>query len=230
MEVGWADESIRLSVADTGPGIPREHLPRLFDMFSQADASITRRFGGTGLGLSICLRLVEAMAGKIDVNTVPGQGTTFIVTIPLPRAKQVARAERAHSADRSSIAGLRVLVAEDNATNALIARRMLERVGCQVSHVMDGEQAVREGLSGYADVILMDCQMPVLDGYAAARQLRSLGVVTPIVACTANALSEERERCVAAGMNDYLAKPFRREDLEDVLLRWAVIPVESRSK
>lgn len=225
VEVWWANESVRFSVSDTGPGIPKEHLPRLFEMFSQADASMTRRFGGTGLGLSICLRLVEAMAGKIEVNSIPGQGTDFILTIPLPRAVQPAAAKAAHPTDTGSIVGLRVLIAEDNATNAHITRRMLERVGCQVAHVNDGEQAVQAGISGNVDLILMDCQMPVLDGYSAARQLRSLGVVTPIIACTANALSEDRERCAEAGMNDYLTKPFRCEDLEEVLLRWVATPV-----
>ncbi|MEO8126495.1 MAG: ATP-binding protein [Bryobacteraceae bacterium] len=230
LELEWEDGAVKLAVQDTGPGIAREHLPRLFEMFSQADASTNRHFGGTGLGLSICRRLVEAMSGRIEVESATGHGTTFIVTIPLPPAKPASLPATADSAARSSIAGLRVLVAEDNATNALITRRMLERAGCLVTHVMDGEQAVRDAISGDADIILMDCQMPVMDGYEATRRLRSLQVSTPIIACTANALSEERDRCVAAGMNDYLAKPFRREDLEEVLLRWMPAPVDSRSK
>ena len=136
----------------------------------------------------------------------------------------------ARPADTASISGLRVLVAEDNATNALITRRMLERCGCHVTHVEDGEQAVRAGLAGNIDLILMDCQMPVLDGYSATRQLRALGVAMPIIACTANALNDERERCTESGMNDYLTKPFRREDLEGILLRWVPAAVPDRPR
>ncbi len=229
VEVRWSDGVVRISVADTGPGIPKEHMPRLFDMFSQADASVTRRFGGTGLGLSICLRLVVAMGGKINVNSIAGEGADFVLTIPLPQTLLPPTTQIARPADNASISGLHVLVAEDNATNAFITRRMLERCGCHVTHVEDGEQAVRAGLAGDVDLILMDCQMPVLDGYSATRQLRMLGVTMPIIACTANALSEERERCTGAGMNDYLTKPFRCEDLEEVLMRWVPAAVGNRS-
>ena len=221
---------LAFQVSDTGIGIAPDQIATLFHRFAQADGSISRRFGGTGLGLAISKRLVEAMNGAIQVWSDPGRGATFEVRLSLPIADALPEAEPASSVKAASgasvgpLPAVRVLVAEDVPVNQELVRLMLAPLGCQVMVVGDGEQALDAAATGGFDLILMDMQMPVLDGLEATRMIRRLdGPVarTPIVALTANVLPEQIERCRRAGMNDHVAKPFVTEDLQSVVLKWA---------
>jgi CheY-like chemotaxis protein len=211
-------QRVRVEVQDTGIGLSEADRARLFVPFSQVDPSTTRRFGGTGLGLVISQAIVEAMGGRIEVESAPGVGATFSFQLALgvPLAPE-ARAPRPEAV------GLRgaVLVAEDNPVNALVARLMLRGLGLEVAEVRDGQQAVEAVRARAFDLVLMDLHMPVLDGLAATRAIRAgeRGHL-PIVALTADALPEDRARCLAEGMDDYLSKPLRRAELEQVLRRW----------
>jgi CheY-like chemotaxis protein len=215
-------------VSDTGIGIASDQIGSLFHRFAQADGSISRRFGGTGLGLAISKRLVEAMDGGIEVWSELGQGATFEVRLSLPVADALLAAEApptaSYAADTGPLPVLRVLVAEDVPVNQELVRLMLAPLGCEVVVVGDGEQAVDAAASGMFDLILMDMQMPVLDGLEATRMIRRLGgeaARTPIVALTANVLPEQIERCLRAGMNDHVGKPFVTEHLQSMVLKWA---------
>ena len=215
-------------VSDTGIGIASDQIDTLFHRFAQADGSISRRFGGTGLGLAISKRLVEAMDGSIEVWSELGHGATFEVRLSLPAAEALPETEAPSAAPLARGAGplpaVRVLVAEDVPVNQELVRLMLAPLGCEVVVVGDGEEAVDAAAGGGFDLILMDMQMPVLDGLEATRTIRRLGgevARTPIVALTANVLPEQIERCRKAGMNDHVAKPFVTEDLQSVVLKWA---------
>lgn len=217
-----ASAKLELTVADTGIGIPAEAQERLFERFYQVDTTISRRFGGTGLGLAIAKELVEAMGGRIAVESAPGQGSKFSIWLELPLAEAPAAA--AEPERNAEIAGnAEILLVEDNQINEVVARRLLERAGYRVTSVGDGEAALRECGARHFDAILMDCQMPVMDGFEAAAELRRRengGRRTPIIALTAAAMSGERERCVAAGMDDYLTKPIDLAELDRVLKSW----------
>lgn len=219
---------LRFAVRDTGIGIPMEARPRLFQPFTQAES--TRHYGGTGLGLAICRRLVEQMGGAIDFESVVGRGSEFRFEVPLERADRSEIATRHRSLDAASVrpelsARHRgyVLVAEDNPTSQRIVRAQLLRLGCPADVVSNGREAI-EALSRVPyDVVLMDCQMPELDGFAATRRIRELEKGRhriPIVAMTAYAMQGDRERCLAAGMDDYLTKPVRLEELHRLLGAW----------
>ena len=211
---------IRVSVADTGIGMTPEQMDQLFQRFSQADSSTTRRFGGSGLGLVICKNLVELMGGAIHAQSEPGRGSTFWFEVPLQAALDAAPA--AAGSSPTSLFPARVLVVEDNAVNCLVVQAMLESLGMTVTLANDGAQAVAAVAAHDVDLVLMDCQMPVMDGYEATRRIRSSGhprAGVPIVALTAHALAEDRQRCEAAGMNDYLPKPVTSEALADMLRR-----------
>ncbi len=210
---------LSLEVRDTGPGIAGGERERLFQPFVQLDASTTRRHGGTGLGLAITLRLVEALGGRIDVESEPGQGARFRVTVPLGHAPAAAP-EPAAEAGGSTLRG-HVLLADDNDINRRVIGRQLERLGMTVTAVADGRAAIDAAASGSFDAILMDCRMPGLDGEDATRAIRSLegrGRRTPVIVITANALSEDRERIFAAGMDGIVTKPLTREDLRAALV------------
>jgi len=209
-------------VIDTGIGIPPEAQVQLFEEFAQADASTTRDFGGTGLGLSISRDLAELMGGALSVESTPGVGSTFTLELPLPISDAAVAPPEGEDTPALDHIEARVLLAEDNPVNRMVATRVLERLGCTVRVVEDGAAALAAATAPDArfDVVLMDCQMPVLDGYEASRQIREAGRRTPIVALTANAMDGDRERCVAAGMDDYLTKPLRPEQLARALARW----------
>ncbi|MBY0437789.1 MAG: response regulator [Burkholderiales bacterium] len=227
---------IRFSVTDSGIGISDEAQARLFRAFSQADGSTTRRFGGTGLGLAVSKQLCEMMGGDIGLRSESGKGSTFWFTIraPILDATQAStvRADplpvipdrAAETLPPVSRSGPRVLLAEDSAVNAEIARAVLKAAGCRVTAVANGRLAVEAWRSQPFDVVLMDCQMPELDGFGATREIRALeagaSVRVPIIALTANAMEGDRERCLAAGMDDYLSKPFKRAQLHAVIARW----------
>ncbi len=227
VEVAWRGEDmLEFTVADTGIGIPAEKLRYIFDAFSQADSSTTRRFGGTGLGLAICRRLAELMRGEIHVESQVGRGSRFRVSLPMAAtaAPQAADTRKERPSDRviePVTDQVRVLLAEDNVINQRVATRLLEKLGCDVHSVDDGTGAVEQALSRDFDIIFMDCQMPRMDGYAATRTLRAQGYDRPIVAMTANAMPGDRERCLESGMDDYIPKPIPRGVLERVLRTWA---------
>lgn len=224
---------LRVSVADTGIGIPDDVAKRLFEPFVQADASTNRLFGGSGLGLSICQRLAEMLGGAISVTSAPGSGSTFTLRLPLERAKEDHAAPAPRSATTSSDVVGCVLLVEDNPVNQAVVERQLRQLGHTVVIVGGGRDAVDYlAGDGPVDVVLMDCQMPGMDGFAATRAVRALGTERaqiPIIAMTANALSEDRTACLAAGMDDYLAKPTRSEDLQKALARWILVDPAQRS-
>ncbi|MDF2447355.1 MAG: multi-sensor hybrid histidine kinase [Moraxellaceae bacterium] len=217
---------LRFEVADTGIGIEPDALPRLFQPFVQAEASTTRRFGGTGLGLAICKRLVEVMGGEITVESRPGQGSVFRCDLPFApaSAEEVARAAAASGAPVfAPIGRARVLLAEDNEVNQTVATKMLHRLGISVDVVGDGEAAVAALREHPYDLVFMDCNMPRMDGFAASRAIREEergSRHVPIIAMTAAAYEGDRERCLAAGMDDYLAKPVRMNELARMLAAW----------
>jgi CheY-like chemotaxis protein/anti-sigma regulatory factor (Ser/Thr protein kinase) len=219
---GRSSDAVQLefSVRDTGIGIPAEVQQSVLEPFTQGDNSTTRRFGGTGLGLAICSRLINLMGGRLELRSEPGQGSTFRFTASFAVAAVAGVPPRSSQGSiRPSKRRLRVLLAEDNAVNQFIASRLLERMGHHVDVVADGRQAVTAVERADYDLVLMDCQMPNMDGYAATRAIRRLGRgrALPIIAMTANAMPEERQRCLDAGMDDYLAKPVSAEQLSDAL-------------
>jgi CheY-like chemotaxis protein/nitrogen-specific signal transduction histidine kinase len=216
------DARLRFEVADSGAGIAPERQHLLFQPFSQIDRSITRRFGGTGLGLAICKRLAEAMGGVIGVESEKGRGSKFWFTID---AHEIA-APHAASSGAAGIAqtGARILVAEDVYMNQIVVDALLKAAGHEVTLVGNGAEAVEAVQSRDYDLVLMDMEMPVMDGISATRAIRGLGERVreiPIVALTANAMADEIARCRAAGMNDHLAKPIDREILVAVVARWS---------
>ncbi len=220
------DVVLRFTIRDTGIGIASDRLCGIFDSFSQADGSTTRRYGGTGLGLAICRQLVTLMHGKIGVESVVGTGSTFWFTVRLAVAvKPVSEEVKSEPRDDSAAgAGLTVLLAEDNPVNQLVAVRMLERLGCSVHLARTGREALLAARSRDYDLILMDQHMPDLDGVETALEIRRTeagGRRTPIVALTASILEEDRVRCSAAGMDDFLTKPIDRSALRSVLQRTA---------
>jgi PAS domain S-box-containing protein len=217
---------VKVSVSDTGIGIPADGVDRLFQSFSQVDPSTNRRFGGTGLGLAICKRLVEMMGGEIGVVSTPGQGSTFEFTfsakVPPPGAAAVTIPANGPPP------GLRILVVEDNKVNQTVIRRMLEKLGYNPDVVGDGLAAVHAAGSNVYDMVLMDVQMPGIDGMEATRRIRALGGPTatvPVVALTASATVEDRAACYGAGMNDYVAKPMGFPCLSRLLERWGTHPL-----
>ncbi|KAF0102924.1 MAG: multi-sensor hybrid histidine kinase [bacterium] len=208
---------MRIAVRDTGIGIPRDKQAKVFEAFAQADGSITRRFGGTGLGLSITSRLVRLMGGLIGVESEPDVGSEFYFLLPISEPKAAERVTSADGAPESmERRALRILLAEDNLINQKLAVTLLSREGHRVEVVADGLAAVKAAQAASFDVVLMDMQMPELDGVGAARAIRAaepLGARLPIIALTANAFDEDRDACLAAGMDGFLSKPIKREAL-----------------
>lgn len=220
------------SVADTGVGIHPDHLERIFEPFTQEDASTTRRFGGSGLGLSIARRVVDAMRGRLEVTTEQGVGSTFCFEIPLP-SPESGRCEPAAGSSRGSReafeagSSLRVLLVDDQPINLKIGEKFLSRFGAEVVTARNGEEALIRVAEGAFDLVLMDCSMPVMDGFEATQKIRRLSganASVPIVALTALAMPGDRERCLGAGMDGYLAKPIRREELDRTLKRFVHAP------
>lgn len=225
---GSAGEWVHIEVRDTGPGIAAEQQARLFQPFTQADESTTRRFGGTGLGLSICRELATLMGGDVGVQSRPGEGATFWAELPLPAAPAplTHQPREARTGGSEALRGRRALIAEDHPVNMLIAVAQLEQWGMEVAQASDGRQAIEAVLAAASvgkpfDIVLMDVQMPVMGGHDATRELRKQfsAAELPIVALTAAALISERDDAFAAGMNDFLTKPIDTPKLHQTLLR-----------
>ncbi len=227
--------TVRFSVSDTGIGIEADRLDRLFRSFSQVDASTTRKYGGTGLGLAICKRLVELMGGEIGLESQPNRGSTFWFTINLEKQSsgRASNSTIAHTAETASPVGvstermrqLRVLIAEDNSVNNILALRLVQvKLGCRADAVTNGAEALEAlGRIDY-DVVFMDCQMPEMDGYEATRAIRDpnssvLNHGVTIIAMTAHAMKGDRAECIAAGMDDYITKPVNAKSLADAIAR-----------
>jgi CheY-like chemotaxis protein len=220
VDIEPASGALRLMVRDSGVGIAPEKMPALFEKFTQADNSATRRFGGTGLGLAICRELTQMMGGSINVESREGHGSTFVLELPLRRC-EAARAEPVDTV-RAEREGLRLLAAEDNATNQQVLAAVMESLGIDIDIVVDGKQAVEAWRSYDYDLILMDIQMPVMDGIAASREIRAAEHAagrsrTPIIALTANALTHQIEEYMAAGMDGHVAKPIEIAKLYEAI-------------
>ncbi|UBM23817.1 response regulator [Pseudomonas sp. p1(2021b)] len=210
------------AVRDTGIGIDSDRLEMMFVAFQQADSSISRRYGGTGLGLAIARTLAERMGGQLRGESREGLGSTFTLEIPLPLASPSAALPSTSTERQTPLQGGRILLVEDNPVNQSVIDAMLRSLGFDVSIASDGAQAVDQVAQQSFAAVLMDCRLPVVDGYEATRRIRLLPDTAqlPIIALTANALQGDRERCLAAGMNDYLSKPFKRTELQQVLQHW----------
>jgi PAS domain S-box-containing protein len=228
------DILLRFEVRDTGTGITPEAQRKIFDAFSQADSSMARRHEGTGLGLAISKQLVEMMGGNIGMESTTGKGSLFWFTVRLKRAhtiaKQKVEGEAQGKVTESCSLGpqLRVLLAEDNPVNQEVGRLILEGLDCLVEVVDDGRHAVEEVFSERYDLVFMDCQMPDMDGYEATKMIRQreakIGAEmrrVPIIALTAHAMEGDRELCLAAGMDDYVSKPFNAAQIGAILEKWA---------
>ncbi len=222
-------DRVKISVRDTGIGIAPETVERLFEPFSQADSSFARRYGGTGLGLAISHRLAELMRGSLRVTSAPGAGSEFTLDVPLPAVTEAPRRPNTITAPRARVASTEharrgvVLAAEDNEVNRKLLGALLARMGYESVLVNDGAAVIEAARARRFDAVLMDCQMPVVDGFDATRAIRkaeTAGRHIPIIALTANAMTGDRERCLEAGMDDYLTKPIKPRDLEETLARW----------
>ena len=244
-----APRVVRFEIRDTGIGIPREQVDRLFTPFTQVDGSYTRKYGGTGLGLAISKRLVELMGGEIGVESEVGHGSLFWFSVPLPAvpapscqpepgadvspvantacpqvAESVIQSMGALALTPNGSSDQSILLAEDNVVNQKVILRQLQKLGYTAKIVTNGHDAVEAALHSHYSIILMDCQMPEVDGFEATRLIRTAEVDTayhtPIIAMTANAMQGDREACLAAGMDDYLSKPLRTNELKVMLERW----------
>jgi signal transduction histidine kinase/ActR/RegA family two-component response regulator len=237
LTAAYASGALRIAVSDTGVGIPTKALATLFDKFTQSDTTMTRRFGGTGLGLAISHQLAALMGGTIEVVSEAGRGSTFTLIVPLERlADEIAPAGATPTviaADAGQGPGLRVLAAEDNVVNQIVLRTLLDQIGIDATMVGDGAQALAAWEAGEWDAILMDIQMPMMDGPTAARSIRSREKEsgrprTPIIALTANAMSHQVDDYLAAGMDAHVAKPIEAERLY-AALQSALAPAEAET-
>ena len=217
---------VLITVSDTGIGISEESVKSVFEPFVQAEGTYTRRFQGAGLGLSIVRRLVNLLGGDISIDSTLGEGTTVYLSLPLkiPVAKQNLLELKANPVITPSLSSLRILIAEDDTVSSLTCKRMLEKTGYSVTSVKDGKEALQLLYEKDFDLILMDIQMPVMDGVEVTKAIRktsNLGAKSgiPIVAMTAYAMAGDREKFLAAGMNDYISKPVDLEDLKQVINR-----------
>lgn len=222
------DGRLRIEVKDTGPGVPESLMPRLFKPFSQADSSTTRQYGGTGLGLNICRQLAELMGGQVGMKSAVGVGSCFWAELPIERAVPLHERLLERDTALDVLCGARILLAEDNVVNALVAEAMLKQWGVKVTTVINGADAIEavEREEGAFDAVLMDLQMPVLGGVDATIAIRQRygALQLPIIALTADVLVSERESALHHGMNDFLSKPIDPDRLAATLVRWVRRP------
>ena len=218
------EQELEIRVKDSGIGIAPDRQKSIFEAFVQADVTTTREFGGTGLGLSISRRLVDAMGGELKLRSEEGKGSEFWFRIPAPKAEGIAQGEAdAAPSKKRKEWDANVLLVEDNAVNAKVAKHTLEKHGLSVKWAKNGGEALDLVQASNFDLVLMDCQMPEMDGFEATRAIRTLEepiAAVPIIALTAGAMNEDRQRCFEAGMDAYLSKPFKREAFEKVLARF----------
>lgn len=231
--IAQTDTAIKLKIAitDTGIGIPQSKLDRLFKPFSQTDASITRQYGGTGLGLTISKQLIQLMNGDIQVTTEENKGSTFSfdILLQLPTNDEIAimTSNQTHQVDHDITfdQDIKILMAEDNLVNQTIAKKIFSTLGLQIEVVENGSEAIKQLSQRQFDLVFMDVQMPVMDGYSATKAIRDSNSTVmqhdiSIIALTANALSGDRDKCLAVGMNDYMSKPFTKQELKNMLVKW----------
>lgn len=213
---------LEFRVIDTGIGIPADKQPLLFEAFTQVDSSTTRKYGGTGLGLQITKRLIELMGGTIRVESELNEGSTFIFNVHLKRGKAVQSASHEALQQLSPEKTQRILVAEDNRTNQMVISAMLKRLGYEFDVCSNGQEAIDALHKERYGIVLMDCQMPVLDGFQATQAIRKDTAIAsvPVVALTAGATDKEKQQCFDAGMSDFLSKPIKLDLLKDTLLKW----------
>ncbi len=216
------EAELYFQVIDTGIGIEKEKQSTIFEKFTQVDGSNKRRYGGTGLGLAICRQLIELMGGTIGLISSRGQGSTFFFNLTLPLTNEPAKPKPGEAAASDAIIqpNIQVLLAEDNLVNQKVAIAILQKAGCQVDAVDNGQDAIQRVQKASYDIVLMDCQMPVMDGYEATARIRAMKEPLcriPIIAITAHAMSEDRERCIESGMDDYVSKPVSRQALIDMI-------------
>jgi signal transduction histidine kinase/CheY-like chemotaxis protein len=214
---------LEIQVEDSGIGIAADQLENIFEAFTQADASTTRKYGGTGLGLAISRQLSRLLGGELRVASDPGKGSTFTVSLVLPMVMHRSSIPAPMSVRDSARYEGRVLLVEDNPDTQSLAVELLMRMGCNVEHAANGAEALDRLASNNYDLVFMDCHMPSMNGYDATREIRKReagGKHTPIIALTASVLPEERARCKEVGMDDYIAKPFSSRDLQQVLARY----------
>ena len=228
LSVSRDSEMIRFRVSDTGIGMNQEELSRLFIPFEQADSSTTRKYGGSGLGLAISQNLAKLMGGVIEVESQAGRGTTFTLKLPLAESQPPAEKEKFTSdKDAKQLQGVRILAAEDVEMNRIILEDLLEEEGAQVVFCEDGKQALerlKDAGANDFDIVLMDVQMPIMDGYEATRRILKIAPDLPIIGLTAHALAEEREKCLSTGMVDHITKPIDPDVLIDAIHRHIEIP------
>ena len=229
LRVGKHDNCLNIVVSDSGIGMNDEEQKHIFSRFQQADASTSRKYGGTGLGINIVKEIVYLMEGEIQLHSEKGVGTTFIVKIPTVwlSSSELNTDTDASVAGNVDLSNLNALVVEDNTVNLMVAKSLLKDIGViNIHHAVNGEKAIttvqRLSDAGIAlDIIYMDCQMPVMDGYEASTRLREMKVDIPIIALTANAMMGDKEKCLAAGMNDFVAKPIKKAQLAKTTHQWA---------
>ncbi|MCM8532405.1 MAG: ATP-binding protein, partial [Lentisphaeraceae bacterium] len=223
LNTGANEEQVRFSVNDTGIGIPEGAQQKLFQKFTQADLSTTRKYGGTGLGLSICKKIVELLGGEIAVKSESGKGSSFYFDIDLPKAP--VQIDSKQDITEDDFKGFKILLVEDNRVNQQIAKKFLETLGVSVDLTENGQEAVNYLKENKADLVFMDCHMPVMDGFEATQKIREDESLEGlfIIALTANVQESDKEKCIAAGMNDFLTKPFTKESLRAMVKKYALL-------
>jgi len=218
---------LKITVSDTGIGIPKAALETLFNAFTQADGSTTRKYGGTGLGLAIVSQLVEMMGGSLGVESEEGKGSAFWFIASFQCTDEAVEAVEQSVTEKKPLQlNAKILLVEDNQINQMVAMKMLQKIGLKAVLANNGVEALAILSEQSFDLVLMDCQMPEMDGFDATTKIRKLDIKTrhekplPVVAMTANVMSGDRERCLEVGMDDYIGKPVQREKLESVLRKW----------
>ncbi|WP_076411797.1 ATP-binding protein [Shewanella sp. UCD-KL12] len=219
VSVCWQDNRLSFAVADTGQGIPHDKIASLYSPFTQVDTASNRQFEGTGLGLAICKQLIEIMQGDIELTTSLGEGSCFKVSLPLTISTEAPELTK-QPATPFPISTLSVLVAEDSQTNQMLIAAILERLNVTAHIVSNGQDALHFLKNRSVDVILMDCRMPIMDGFETTTQLRAQGYKKPIIALTASTTTLERERCISSGMDEIVNKPYKKADIVEVLNKW----------
>jgi signal transduction histidine kinase len=217
--IRWQDSTLIISVTDTGLGIPDDKIKSLFSPFTQVDNTSKRNYEGTGLGLAICKQLIDMMQGNITLTSTLGEGSCFEVSLPLPLT-EAPEESYSQQVPPFPISTLSVLIAEDSQTNKMLINAILENLNVKAFIVNNGEEALQFLEEKSVDIILMDCRMPIMDGFEATTQLRTQGYIKPIIALTASTTPLERERCLECGMDEIVNKPYKKVDIQNVLSRW----------